>query len=343
MGAAQAVEDGGRGGDAMDVRWVAADGIEDHQVKDLKALLEREHGFAWVDIPSCDAEATQVLSEVFGFHPLAVRACTERNHIPRVHAYADHVFVVLNAPEPGAAGHVHLLELDQFIGRRYLVTVHGPLGVGVSPDAALRDTRLVLERLRAGRLRPSSPLELSYAIVSALARGMAEVVRILAGTIAALERRILDQEQKDPERILHELFQVRHELLTVRTMAGQSREIYGRMGAVARFVPAEARPFIEDLMDQFARVRSLCEDEQHFLQGVVEFYQTKLTTRINVAMERLALIAALVLPVTAVSGIYGMNLIVNQETQPRAIAMVLALMLGVVLAMLVWAKRHHWW
>jgi Mg2+ and Co2+ transporter CorA len=327
----------------MDVRWVTAEGVEDHQVKDLKALLEREDGFAWVDIPSPDAEATQVLSEVFGFHPLAVRACAERNHIPRVHAYSDHVFVVLNAPERGAAGHVHLLELDQFIGHRYLVTVHGPLGAGVPLDAALRDTRLVLERLQAGRLRPSSPLELSYAIVSSLARGMAEVVRALAGTIAVLERRILDEEHKDPERILHELFQVRHELLTVRTMSGQSREIYGRMGAVARFVPAEARPFIEDLMDQFARVRSLCEDEQHFLQGVVEFYQTKLTTRINVAMERLALIAALILPVSAVSGIYGMNLIVSDQTQPRAIALVLALMLGVVLAMLLWAKRHHWW
>ena len=326
----------------MDVRWVTAEGIEDHQAKDIKALLEREDGFAWVDIPTSDAEATQVLSEVFGFHPLAVKACAERNHIPRVHAYADHVFAVLNAPEPGAAGHVHLLELDQFVGRRYLVTVHGPLGAGVPLDAALRDTRLVLERLQAGRLRPSSPMELSYAIVSALARGMAEVVRRLAGTIAVLERRILAEEHKDPERILHELFQVRHELLTVRTMAGQSREVFGRMGAVAR-LPAEARPFIEDLMDQFARVRSLCEDEQHFLQGVVEFYQTKLTTRINVAMERLALIAALVLPVSAVSGIYGMNLIVNQETQPKAIALVLALMLGVVLAMLVWAKRHHWW
>jgi Mg2+ and Co2+ transporter CorA len=327
----------------MDVRWVTAEGIEDHQVKDLKALLEREDGFAWVDIPAPDAEATQVLSEVFGFHPLAVKACAERNHIPRVHAYADHVFVVLNAPEPGAAGHVHLLELDQFVGRRYLVTVHGPLGAGVPLDAALRDTRLVLGRLQAGRLRPSSPLELSYAIVSSLARGMAEVVRTLAGTIAALERRILAEEHKDPEHILHELFQLRHELLTVRTTAGQSREIYGRMGAVARFVPAEARPFIEDLMDQFARVRSLCEDEQHFLQGVVEFYQTKLTTRINVAMERLALIAALILPVSAVSGIYGMNLIVSRETQPRAIALVLSLMLGVVLAMLLWAKRHHWW
>jgi magnesium transporter len=284
-----------------------------------------------------------VLAEVFGFHPLAVKACTERNHIPRVHAYTDHVLVVLNAPEPGTAGYVHLLELDQFIGRRYLVTVHGPLGAGVALEAALRDTRLVLGRLESGRQRPSSPMELSYAIVSSLARGMAEVVRALAGTIAALERRILDQEHKDPEKILHELFQVRHELLTVRTMAGQSREIYGRMGAVARFLPAEARPYIEDLMDQFARVRSLCEDEQHFLQGVVEFYETKMTTRINMAMERLALIAALVLPVSAVSGIYGMNLIVNQQSQPKQLALVLALMAGVVAAMLVWAKRHHWW
>ncbi len=60
-------------------------------------------------------------------------------------------------------------------------------------------------------------------------------------------------------------------------------------------------------------------------------------------MERLALIAALVLPVTAVSGIYGMNLIVNQRTQPAQVAVVLALMGGVVLAMLAWAKRHHWW
>jgi magnesium transporter len=53
-------------GVAMDVRFVTTEGIEDHQVKDPKALLERDDGFTWVDIPECDAEATQVLSEVFG-------------------------------------------------------------------------------------------------------------------------------------------------------------------------------------------------------------------------------------------------------------------------------------
>jgi Mg2+ and Co2+ transporter CorA len=110
----------------MDVRWVSAEGIEHHPAKDLNDLRKRDDGFLWIDIPSCDQGAARVLSETFGFHSMAVRDCVERNHVPKIHAYADHVFTVLHAPELGAGGHVHYLELDQFIGPGYLVTVHGP-------------------------------------------------------------------------------------------------------------------------------------------------------------------------------------------------------------------------
>jgi magnesium transporter len=57
-----------------------------------------------------------VLAEVFDLHPLAIRACVERNAVPKVRAYRDHVFVVLHAPELGQGGHVHHVGLDQFIG-----------------------------------------------------------------------------------------------------------------------------------------------------------------------------------------------------------------------------------
>jgi len=77
---------------------------------------------------------------VFGFHPRAVQDCRDRNPIPKVHVYGDHVFVVLHAPEPGTGGHVHYVELDQFVGPGYLVTVHGPLNPAVSLDAALAET-----------------------------------------------------------------------------------------------------------------------------------------------------------------------------------------------------------
>ena len=74
--------------------------------------------------------------------------------MPRAHVYPDHLFVVLHAPEEGEGGHVHYVELDQFIGRGYLVTVHGPLAPSVPLDTALRETRAVLQRVEAGRLRP---------------------------------------------------------------------------------------------------------------------------------------------------------------------------------------------
>src|SRR5215211_9469525 len=152
----------------MDVRFVSGEGIQQHPVEELAALLARDAGLVWVDIPICDEEAARVLSEVFGFHPLAVRACVERNAVPKVRAYRDHIFVILHAPELGAGGHVHYVELDQFIGPRYVVTVHGPVNRAVTEEASLRETRAVLGRIQEGRLHPRSAFELSYAIVSAL-------------------------------------------------------------------------------------------------------------------------------------------------------------------------------
>jgi hypothetical protein len=107
-----------------------------------------------VDIPVGDQEAARVLREVFGFHPLAVQAGVERNAVPKVRASRDHLFVILHAPELGTGGHVHYVELDQFIGPRYLITVHGPVNPAVTPEATLRETRAVLGRIQAGRLRP---------------------------------------------------------------------------------------------------------------------------------------------------------------------------------------------
>ena len=103
----------------MDVGWSARRGSS----ITLPGLLERQDGLVWVDIPVCDPSAAKVLTEVFGFHRIAVRDCGERNHVSRVHLYADHVFVVLHAPQLGASGHVHYVELDQFIETNYLVTV----------------------------------------------------------------------------------------------------------------------------------------------------------------------------------------------------------------------------
>jgi magnesium transporter len=327
----------------MDVRLVTAAGVEQRPVEELETLLRRDDGLVWVDIPVCDEQATRVLSQVFGFHPLAIRDCVERNHVPKVHAYPDHLFVILHAPQPGEGGHVHYIELDQFIGPRYLVTVHGPLNPAVNPEVAQRETHAVLERIQKGRLRPASSLELSYSIVSAVARNHEGFVATVAREVGLLEQRVMAGDVGDPERFLEELFRARHGLIAVRTMAALSREIYARMATLFRLLPADGRPLVADLVDQFDRVRGVADGQREFLQGVIEFYQTRTDTKMTIAAERLAVIAAVTLPITALSSIYGMNVIVNNRTHVVHLAVVLAVMAAMSAALLRWARRQGWW
>jgi magnesium transporter len=326
----------------MDVRWISPTGIETRAWSDVPALLDRDDGFVWVDAGLCDDATATELGQRFGFHALAIRDVLERSHLPKIHAYPDHLFVVLHSPEPGDAGHVHLVELDQFIGRRYLVTTHGPVAAGVPDDIALRETRHVLDRLESDRMHVATPFELSYAIVSSLAHRQTIELGRLATKVAALEQRVRD-ERGDPVRVLEEMFLVRHELLSIRTVAAESGEVYSRMSVLSRMIPAEAPPLITDLINRFDRVRSLCDDEKEFAQGVIDFYQARTTTRMNVAMERLALIAAVLLPVSAIASIYGMNLIVGERTDVTQLAVVLTIMAIVVGGMLIWSKRMRWW
>jgi Mg2+ and Co2+ transporter CorA len=326
----------------MEIRLVSADGVCRQEVGDLPALVAREDGVLWVDVPEGDPEAVTVLSDVFGFHPKAVQDCVGRNPVPKVHMYPDHVFVVLHAPEAGAGGHVHYVELDQFIGRRYVVTVHGPVNAAVDPAAARVETDAVAVRVDSGRFSPSSGPELSTAIVSALTGRLRDHLSARTSEVWQFEQKVTAGQLGDPEQFLDGMFRVRHGLLTVRTMASLSHEVYGRMHALAVF-GSDGAALLENNLDQFQRLATMAHSQEDYLQGVIEFYQTRTNTKMTIAAERLAVIAAVTLPITALSSVMGMNVIVNSRTDPVFLTSLVVLMVISSVLLLIWAKRHGWW
>ncbi|EWT00181.1 magnesium transporter [Intrasporangium oryzae NRRL B-24470] len=327
----------------MQVSFVTGDGITDHPSAEVEGLLQRADGFVWLDVPEYDADADALLAGPFRAHALVRQACAERNFVPTVHAYEHQLFVILHAPLAGEGGHVHVLELDLIVGERYLVTVHGPRNPVVREEAATEETRAVRARIEAGRLRPATANDLAYAIASALARRQSAAVRAVANRLPALEAKVMAADFHRPEELLEELFLLRHELMTSRTMAAQAHDIQARVASLERFVPDETRRHARDLAEQFDRVRGLADGEVQFLVGVIDLYQTRVTTKMTVAMERLAVIAAITLPVTAIASIYGMNLIGNEGTDPVHLTIVLAVMTAISLWLLRWARRQGWW
>jgi len=176
-----------------------------------------------------------------------------------------------------------------------------------------------------------------------MTRHQESFLAILALEVGLLEQRVMSDERDDPEEFLEELFRARHGLIAVRTMSALSREIYGRMATLTRFVPADGQPLVADTIDQFERIKGMADGETEFLQAVIEFHQARTNTKMTIAAERLAVIAAITLPITAISSVYGMNIIANDRTDFWHLAVVLLVMATISATLLRWARRQGWW
>jgi magnesium transporter len=329
----------------MKLRWIDSKGVRNHDLAELPDLQKRTDGFLWLDIPEWSDEAEALLSNEFHFHSMAITESRNRNHIPRVHVYPDHLFVVVHAPELGTGGHVHYLELDQFVGEDFVVTVHGPINPKVPLAAALRETESVATRMESGRLRPTSPFGLMYAIASSITRREAEMVGEIAREVGLLEQLVMAEaeEEEDPQKFLSQLFAARHQLLTVKTMAEQGSEIYRRAVKLTRFARPDGLELMGEILDQYETVTHISDSQLRFLVGVTEFYRARTDTKMTIAAERLAVIAVLTLPITSLSSVLGMNVIVNESTRWIPLIILLLIMLAISLILLRWARKQGWW
>jgi Mg2+ and Co2+ transporter CorA len=328
------------------VFWVERDtGLAKEVVDaDLDELLGRDDGWLWLDIPEPIDSTAATLTEKFGFHPRAVQTAMERAHVPRMHGYPDHFMLVLHRPLRGEGGHVHYLELDLFVGPNYLLTVHGPRNPVVPLLEMLTETHDVAKKLSTGRVMPRSPVALAGWIIATLTSAEETSINLLAEEVGGLEKRVMaHMDDNKPQAFLDELFMVRHVLITVRTMASQSGEILSRCTRVLKHLPEADLEVIEDLRDRYRRLDRIATSQLDFLTGVSDFYRGRTDTRMTIAAERLAVIAAVTLPITAISSVMGMNVIANDHTDPIFLTVLLVVMGTISIWLLRWAKRQGWW
>jgi Mg2+ and Co2+ transporter CorA len=311
---------------------------------EIPALLQRDDVWVWVDVTEPEDATRELLNKTLGIHPRAVEDGMRRNHVARLHHYTDVLFLALHRPFPGDHGHVHYLELDQYIGPRFLVTLHGPRNPVVPLETLLTETTDIAARLVRGRLRPSSPMALAYAVTSASTNADERTVNDLAESVGGLEQRVMRQEDDhQPQAFLDQLFTTRHTLLTVRTMAAQAAEVIERAVNLTVDWDKRDRRMLKDLRDQYHRLDRISRAQLDFLEGVTDFYRARNDTRMTLAGERLAVIAAITLPVTAISSILGMNVIVNDRTHWGWLVVLLAVMTALSLWLLRWAHKQGWW
>jgi len=329
--------------DSMTVRLVSNGGVMEKSVEEIPVLLKREDGFVWLDVPQWTVEIDALLAAELNLHPVAREYCRVRNHMPMVHGYRDHVFMVLHRPVVLGQGETRLVELDLFVGDRFVVTVHKRDEVSVAAVEGVSEIEETLARIGAGRIAPRTPVELTHALVSLMALRQRLLVQDVAVRVAEVEEKVLRRQLTDPERSLEEMFLVRYELLSVRTTAAHSEEVLARARKLLGPGHHDDEVQLADLQDMFRRVHRMTDSEQELLAGVIDLYRTRNDTKLTIASERLAVLAAITLPATAISSVYGMNVIVNPHTEPVQLTVVLIIMAAISGVLLRWTKKQGWW
>lgn len=292
----------------MNVYWITRQGLTRHEASALPELLQRDGGFLWLDIVDCDDATARLLRETLGFHPHGVAECRRRAPIPKLHVYGDHFFLLLHTAERAPEGKIEVFQSTHFVHeKRYLVTVQMPVDGQVAPELVWRETDAVRERIEQGRFRPRTAGELGHALVSGIAQRLETCVGQLAAQVRRIENSVTRGRLREYERMLEGLFQVRHNLQTVRTIAATSREIHARMLNFSRGLQDDSALWLQDLADQFDRLKNVCDGEKELLQEILDLYQTRVANDLSQLVRKLTAIGAILVADTLIAGIYGMN------------------------------------
>jgi magnesium transporter len=275
----------------------------------------------------------RILSDTFRFHPLAIEDCIQDVHHPKLDNYGDYAYLVVHGVRVGSEKRLHTLELDVFLGRRYLLTYHSEPSRSVNEiwERALRNAPF------AGR----GPALLLHAILDAQIEHYFPVLEAIEKQADVLEEQVFGDATP---RTLEAILGLKRDVAQLKRIAGPQRDVLARIArGEVPVVPPEQTLYFRDLYDHLFRLADMADGFRDMLQGSQDAYLSAVSNRLNEVMKALTLISTILLPMTVVGGIYGMNFDHMPELHftwgyPMALGM-----MGLSAAALVtWYRRKGW-
>ena len=279
----------------------------------------------------CDA----LLAEQLALHALTIEDIWATRSQPKLEDYDHYLYIIIHGIAGTTAGQIELIELDIVLGPTFVIT-HDPKGL-------VDNVRKELDR--SPRLLVKGPAWLTHAILDTAVDRYLPVIDDLDSQIAHLENDVLRKAgTKQGPPILRRILALKRVLLTLRRMSIHQREILLRL-ARAEFeeIPAEAAPFYRDVYDHFLRVNDLVESYRDLVTSALEAYLSVQSNRMNEIMKTLTLMSTVMLPITFIAGVYGMNFDHMPELkEPWGYPASLLLMAAVVIIALIWFRQKGW-
>jgi magnesium transporter len=304
--------------------------------EEIARTLSSGTGTLWVDIDTRDQSQLAILNETFHFHPLAIEEATSPQARVKLEEFDQFLLLIVRTvafcETTEDPYDLDTVNISFFLGKNYLVTVHG---AHTNPVATTAD---LLQR--KPELAKHGPAKLMHAIVDQAVDAYFPIIDKLDDFMDSLEERIFAQFDQNA---LREVFAVKRLVLTLRRHLAPERDALSVLtNRPSTMLTPETQIYFRDIYDHVLRIYDSLETYRDLLSSTLDSYLTQVSNRLGMATKALSVVATVTLPFVIVSGMWGMNfehIPLHSHPHGFMILMLAQLALGLtILAGLKWRK-----
>ena len=264
--------------------------------KGLRTLIDIP-GLLWLDLDDPMSKSLDDLAAHYGFHELAVEDCRNKQQLAKVDYYDGYAFYIINSTHYSQKPcEVRLREIDAFLGPDYIVTVHDGESLSINE---------IERRLNQNQTRYDRPDEVLHAIIDIVVDRFLPTLESIGDTIDLVEDELLVHPDV---KLLEMIFDLKRGLLQFRRAVSAQREL---LNVIVRddtpLIQKDMRIYFRDVYDHAVRAMDLVETYRDLLSGALDIYLTQMANRTNDIVKGLTILATIMLPLTLVTGYWGMN------------------------------------
>lgn len=273
--------------------------------EELPALLAEPTNVVWVDLQGETAEqvenAKDVMINVFKFHKLTVEDCVETRNQPKIEAFENYFYFIVHGIKPGetSAGNFVTKELDGYLGSNYVVTFRVQRFRSIKTiKNQIRNSTFICQRGAAYLL---------HHILDELVDLYMPIVDDFDRAINELEERVFAMKTSS-NSLLGEIMDLRRSVARLRRISARQLDVLYRIShGEFEQIPENILPFYRDVHDHLVRITDLAENYRDLVSGLFDIHFAVAANRANDVMKTLAVVSAIILPLSLIAGIYGMN------------------------------------
>lgn len=305
--------------------------VQNGRIKEIEDVEEAQtrpsYGFYWIHAGLFDLDELQ---RIFGFHDLAIEDCIdEEEQRPKLEIYDDHYFIVLNSVE-FANQDIHLHEVNIFIGEHYIVTVTKyPIQEIPQVERTIHEEEI------------NSADYMLYHFIDLIVENYFGVIDDIEDLIEELEKKILVKPDKSQ---LNEIIGIRSEILYAKKMLGPQRDLIASLNKKElALIDDRLQKYFGDILENSVKIVESFDTFRDLMGNLREAYQAALANRANETMRVFTALTTIFMPLTIVTGIYGMNFDYMPELHSRiGYFVVLGVMFTLGIGMFILFKKKDW-